>query len=61
MYPSYPEGRYMEKVAVPGGDMRNGGHHAAPRVTFRRVCCCVLGPWTVARSSLRMLRRVAAF
>ena len=24
-------------------------------------CCSVTGPWTVTRSSLRMLRRVAAF
>ena len=24
-------------------------------------CCCFTGPWTVTRSSLRMLRRVAAF
>ena len=24
-------------------------------------CCCFMGPWTVTRSSLRMLRRVAAF
>ena len=24
-------------------------------------CCSFMGPWTVTRSSLRMLRRVAAF
>ena len=30
-----------------------------PRVTFRLVV--VMGPWTVTHSSLRMLRRVAAF
>ena len=32
-----------------------------PRVTVRRVVAPLRGPWTVTRSSLRMLRRVAAF
>ena len=32
-----------------------------PCVTFRRVAVSLRGPWTVTRSSLRMLRRVAAF
>ena len=32
-----------------------------PCVTFRRVVAPLRGPWTVTRSSLRVLRRVAAF
>ena len=32
-----------------------------PCVTFRRGAVSLQGPWTVTRSSLRMLRRVAAF
>ena len=32
-----------------------------PCVTFRRVVVSLRGPWTVTRSPLRMLRRVAAF
>ena len=27
----------------------------------QRGCCFFMGPWTVTHSSLRMLRRVAAF
>ena len=38
-----------------------GRHPPPPRVTFRRVVAPLRGPWTVTRSSLRMLRRVAAF
>ena len=34
---------------------------SAPHVTVRRVVAPLRGPWTVTRSSLRMLRRVAAF
>ena len=34
---------------------------ALPLVTFRRVVAPLQGPGTVTRSSLRMLRRVAAF
>ena len=36
-------------------------HRHCPRVTFRTVVVSVRGPWTVTRSSLRMLRPVAAF
>ena len=32
-----------------------------PRCDIPSGCCFFTGPWTVTRSSLRMLRRVAAF
>ena len=32
-----------------------------PRCDIPSGCCSFTGPWTVTRSSLRMLRRVAAF
>ena len=34
---------------------------AAPLCDIPSGCCSFTGPWTVTRSSLRMLRRVAAF
>ena len=34
---------------------------AAPPCDIPSGCCSFTGPWTVTRSSLRMLRRVAAF
>ena len=40
--------------APPGGP-------AAPPCDIPSGCCSFTGPWTVTRSSLRMLRRVAAF
>ena len=46
---------------VGGGSKGGGGGGGPPCVTFRRGCCSFTGPWTVTRSSLRMLRRVAAF
>ena len=33
---------------------------AAPLCEIPSCCCSFMGPWTVTRSSLRMLRRVAA-
>ena len=38
-----------------------GSPTGPPCVTFRRVVAPLWGPWTVTRSSLRMLRWVAAF
>ena len=48
---------------VGGGAKGVGGWVLTPPpcVTFRRVVVSLLGPWTVTRSSLRMLRWVAAF
>ena len=34
---------------------------ASPLCDMLSGCCSFMGPWTVTRSSLRMLRRVAAF
>ena len=54
-----------------GGRTRKGGGSAArgrvrtgnppPLCDIPSGCCFFTGPWTVTRSSLRMLRRVAAF
>ena len=35
--------------------------HSAPLCDIPSGCCSFTGPWTVTRSSLRMLHRVAAF
>ena len=35
--------------------------HSAPLCDIPSGCCSFTGPWTVTRSSLRMLRRIAAF
>ena len=35
--------------------------HHCPLCDIPAGCCSFTGPWTVTRSSLRMLRRVAAF
>ena len=43
-----PCSRALASVACPLCDIPSG-------------CCSFTGPWTVTRSSLRMLRRVAAF
>ena len=41
---------------------RGGGEGvAAPLCDIPSGCCSFTGPWTVTRSPLRMLRRVAAF
>ena len=36
-------------------------HNPPPLCDIPSGCCSFMGPWTVTRSSLRMLRRVAAF
>ena len=38
-----------------------GGIYPPPLCDIPLGCCFFTGPWTVTRSSLRMLRRVAAF
>ena len=38
-----------------------GGGRGDPPCDIPSGCCSFTGPWTVTRSSLRMLRRVAAF
>ena len=38
-----------------------GGGGGAPLCDIPSGCCSFTGPWLVTRSSLRMLRRVAAF
>ena len=49
----------------PEGLVRGGGglarHKSPPICDIPSGCCFFTGPWTVTRSSLRMLRRVAAF
>ena len=42
-----------------GGSRGGGG--VSPLCDIPSGCCFFTGPWTVTRSSLRMLRRVAAF
>ena len=37
------------------------GPDATPLCDIPSGCCSFTGPWTVTRSSLRMLRRVATF
>ena len=51
-----PEGRSFEKKKK--GSLRTP---LPPLCDIPSGCCSFTGPWTVARSSLRMLRRVAAF
>ena len=43
--------------------LRGGGlvWNPPPPYDIPSGCCSFTGPWTVTRSSLRMLRRVAAF
>ena len=48
-----PEGCSTVSGAVEGGGV--------PLCDIPSGCCFLTGPWTVTRSSLRMLRRVAAF
>ena len=47
-------------MVVPGGKAL-GLHVPDPPCDIPSGCCSFTGPWTVTRSSLRMLRRVAAF
>ena len=41
--------------------LRVSGTQSAPLCDIPSGCCSFTGPWTVTRSSLRMLRRVATF
>ena len=41
--------------------LRGGGGVRPPLCDIPSGCCSFMGPWTVTRSSLRMLHRVAAF
>ena len=43
--------------AVAGAE----GYDMCPLCDIPSGCCSFTGPWTVTRSSLRMLRRVATF
>ena len=50
----------VEKIRL--GQLANAKPQAAPPpCDIPSRCCSFTGPWTVTRSSLRMLRRVAAF
>ena len=52
----------MKKSATPAGlSLGVGGGGATPSCDIPSGCCFFTGPWTLSRSSLRMLRRVAAF
>ena len=44
-----------------GGHSEGGCPPPPPLCDIPSGCCSFTGPWTVTRSSLRMLRRVAAF
>ena len=54
------EGRAPRKVRTCAERVRNCSL-TTPCVAFRLVVAPLRGPWTVTRSSLRMLRRVATF
>ena len=43
------------------GSFKGGSSPAPPLCDIPLSCCFFTGPWTVTRSSLRILRRVAAF
>ena len=45
----------------PGGYLQVFKKPPPPLCDIPSGCCSFTGPWTVTRSSLRMLRRVAAF
>ena len=54
------------RLGGPGGGGGGGGGGLQPETydplcDIPSGCCSFTGPWTVTRSSLRMLRRVAAF
>ena len=60
---TWPTTRGLTRVQGGEGDGRGclakGGRY--PPCDIPSGCCSFTGPWTVTRSSLRMLRRVAAF
>ena len=43
------------------GEGGRGSRGGSPLCDIQSGCCSFTGPWTVTRSSLRMLRRVATF
>ena len=47
--------------ALSGKEANGLSRGDAPLCDIPSGCCFFTGPWTVTRSSLRMLRRVAAF
>ena len=54
--------RYVLIVRTRGGDGNLlGPVTRIPLCDIPSGCCSFTGPWTVTRSSLRMLRRVATF
>ena len=55
-----PEHVLSEHHAPQARDALEGGE-VPPLCDIPSGCCSFTGPWTVTRSSLRMLRRVAAF
>ena len=57
---SAPRGLRREHAAAAGRASFFGGVQP-PLCDIPSGCCFFTGPWTVTRSSLRMLRRVAAF
>ena len=50
----------INSSCVPNGDVHTL-HTPPPLCDIGSGCCFFTGPWTVTRSSLRVLRRVAAF
>ena len=54
-------GAHHRLWTVPAGPCLSGGGGGPPPCDIPSGCCSFTGPWTVTRSSLRMLRRVAAF
>ena len=54
-------GDALERVAAAGGGGLTPPLTPLPLCDIPSGCCSFTGPWTVTRSSLRMLRRVAAF
>ena len=52
----------LERRAGRGGlQIQGSGPYPPPLCDIPSGCCSFTGPWTVTRSSLHMLRRVAAF
>ena len=69
-YPSVAKEGTQRDASAQATHMQSDGSHAAnshitgnrdPLCDIPSGCCSFTGPWTVTRSSLRMLRRVAAF
>ena len=48
-------------MGEPRGNLTTSQRPPPPPCDIPLCCCSFTGPWTVTRSSLRMLRRVAAF